>query len=295
MFRRSLGFAVAGIGPLSLVPAASAALLPKGTPYAAEVKAHITGVVHITGNATATTYTVCTPSGDAVDTRSEDYKVNWQASFPQITVPVITSQALGKAAKRLHVPITPTSTGTAAAIGGYHIQGMAPPTSNSGTDTDCQQKPFSATGLFGGNGTALYYNELVTDGYAKVHYWELAMVDADAFAGSPPTFDLPDGTTVPIAKEFGIWTALTPTLDTPLYTAPGWNFVNLRLDESKLVALAKPRVKSVEFKASDDSSKDCSQPADSSSSYVCSVKWTVDWTITLTRRFLYHTVRAYQR
>lgn len=287
--------ALAAVGALGIASAASAANLPKGTPYAAEVKAYITGAVHITGKETATTSTVCTPSGDAVDTRSEDYKVNWRANFPQITVPVITRQALGKAATRLHVPITPTSSGTAAALGGYNIQGMAPPTSNSGNDTDCQQQPFSANGLFGGSGTALYQNELATDGYAKVHYWVLNMVDPTGLEGSPPTFDLPNGTSVTIADELSIWTSVIPPFKSPLITTPGWNYVNLRLDESKLAALAKPGVKSVEFKSSDASSKDCGTPADSSGSYVCSATWTFDWTIKLTKRFLYRTVRAYQR
>ena len=53
--------------------------------------------------------------------------VDWRVAYNQVTVPVADAKELGRAAKQLHLRVTPTSPGTdQGTTGTYDVSGFGP-------------------------------------------------------------------------------------------------------------------------------------------------------------------------
>ena len=270
--------------------------LPKGTPYAAEVSAEITGTVKMSQDFDNVTQNVCEDKPDHV-AEHEQFLLNWKARYPHITVPVAGKAQLGKAYARLHVPVTPTSSGTGGlAGGGYEIDGTAPT-----TDQTCDQVRFTGSGKMETAPFDPLVNErnvLVDDmaGGAKprtIFGFLLGTVDS----ARPATVTKPRGAgeSDDVATAFrGLEDTLPPpAVDTYNNPPPTYNSLALDLPFERFRPLLKHATLTVPI--ADAGTIDCGRSDPGISTSTCTDKYDYAYTVVLHRKFLYKTVRAYPR
>jgi hypothetical protein len=296
----TLATAVAGVAmlaPSALLPASAAAgshgVLPKGTPYAAEVIATIGGESHIVRAVTATTFNVCEAESQIADGEDE-YDFRWKARYPQVTVPVASAEQLGRAYKRLHVRVQPTSDGRGGLTEGtFHFSGHSPPTNegNQGAGgSDCAKQPFDASGTF--TATHPTFADLTYkafEGPRRLFDFDLGSIDSAA----PAAFTLPDGSQADPLANLSEDAEAVPTTPAVLNVPPEYDSVPASFDISKLMRLAHSP--SITIYRRTSGSHDCGTPADDFGELKCGVEWNYQFRVKLTRRFLYRTKADYAR
>lgn len=284
--------AAAGVPPGAV--AASAKSLPKGTPYAAEVKATITGTVKATESSTFRTESVC-EAEPQVGTDQRIVNLTWKVTFPQITVPVATAKDLGKAFKRLHVKVTPTADGDGGLTGGsLQVSGTGPSNGNT-----CDQVNYGAVATLRGQESDPFLFEKVVDvdgdgNQAKRSLFGFQL--GSLGSASPATLERPipgDSDTVRVVDSLlgRLPEASNNFLNNP---PPEWDQLTLDVPTEYFKPLVhRP---SVTFPLTDAGTTDCGSATDPGvSAYRCSLARSLNYTIKLERRTLYKTVRAYPR
>jgi hypothetical protein len=265
--------------------------LPVGTPYAAEVKAQITGAVTIVRTKDGVTNGVCGASPSNSHYQGS-FSLPWFAKYPQVTVPVADQRELGAAAKRLHVDAQPTSKGTGGVLDAtYSINGYGPPTVGSGESSDCAQKPYSQDGSFKAVGPAEFGRDDVHTPFGVRHVFSFGMPEVQEI---PAQYVDNMGTTIDVGQDFTDAVAAVPQPTNLLLAEPGWDsvFADFSIDElKKLVHNSRVNV-TVPVSAG---TADCGSNTSDAGSYSCTVKWSYVWHVTLIKRFLYRTKHAYAR
>lgn len=298
--RVALAAAVAGVAMLTAAvsPGAAAAsrghgVLPRGTPYAAEVIATIGGESHLTSSVTATTFNVCEAEPQVSD-HEDDYDFRWQARYPQVTVPVADAEQLGAAYKKLHVRVQPTADGTGGLTEGtFHFSGHSPPTNegNQGVGgSDCAKQPFAAAGAF--TATHPTFADLTYkafEGPRQAFDFDLGSIDSAA----PASFTMPDGSQADPLSVLDQDAEAVPATPAVLNIPPEYDNVPASFDIAQLRKLAHSP--SVTIYSRTSGSHDCSTPTDDFGALQCKVEWNYQFRIKLTRRFLYRTKAAYAR
>lgn len=294
----AIAAAAAMLALAALLPTAAAAsrahrVLPKGTPYAAEVIATIGGESHLTSSVTATTFNVCEAESQVSD-HEDDYDFRWQARYPQVTVPVADAERLGRAYKRLHVRVRPTADGRGGlAEGTFHFSGHSPPTNegNQGAGgSDCARQPFESSGTF--TATHPTFADLTYkafEGPRQAFDFDLGSIDTAA----PASFTMPDGSQADPLSNLDQAAEAVPRLPAVLNIPAEYDNVPASFDISKLMKLAHSP--SVTIYSRTSGSHDCSVPADDFGALQCKVEWNYQFRIKLTRRFLYRTKADYAR
>ncbi len=286
-----IAMAVAAASPASAAASGGHRVLPKGTPYAAEVIATIIGESHLVFTSTETYFDIC-ETESKVEDESNDYDLYWTARYPQVTVPVADEKQLGRAYKKLHVRVQPTSDGSGGLRKGiFHITGHYPPTDagNQGVGgSDCASQAYDTFGSFTAathpTFSDLTYRDGVEDVFdvpRQVFDFQLGTVDA----ASPATYTLPNGAQGDPVAELRL--AATSAQGAPplLNVPPGVDNVPADFTSAQLKPLVeKP---SVTFYRRTDGSSDCGTSA--------KVEWNYQFRIKLTRRFLYRTKAAYAK
>jgi hypothetical protein len=291
---------VAMLATTALLPATAAAshghgVLPKGTPYAAEVIATITGESHLTLTSTETTFNVCEAESKVAD-ENDEYDLDWKARYPQVTVPVAGKRQLGRASKKLELRVEPTSDGTGGLTDGtFHLSGHSPPTDlgNQGAgSSDCAKQPYEASGTFTATRPTfedLTYADGVFDQPRQLFEFDLGTIDA----ATPAAFSLPDGSQGDPVAELNNAVAGVPTPAAILNVPPGISNVPTDFQLKELEALVeKP---SVTLYRRTSGSHDCGAPATAEGELKCKVEWNYQFRVKLTRRFLYLTKARYAR
>ncbi|MGH2876543.1 MAG: hypothetical protein ACRDNS_18840 [Trebonia sp.] len=271
--------------------------VPKGTPYAAEVIATITGTSHLTYQDNYTLFLVCEEQSAVTDTQ-QTFDFKWSVRYPQVTVPVATRAQLGRAWKRLHVRPQPTAKGTSGAErASYEITGDAPPTAdgNQGAGgSDCTDQAYSGSGLFVAGRPI--FGDLTfeqVEGPRQVFVFDLG----DVFDAQPVSYTMPDGSEGDPIVDLQNVVDHVPIKGMRMLgdtQAPGYNTVPAVFPIDVLTGLVhRPRIALPAINRSD--SRDCGTPSNGVSLDVCTVTWAFHYNVTLTRRFLYRTKRAYAR
>jgi hypothetical protein len=274
--------------------AKSGSVLPKGTPYAAEVTAHIVGSVDISYSDDDTTYSVCEEQS-AESKISEGFGFDWGVSYPHVTVPVADAEQLGKADKRLHVDAQPTSNGVGGLLNSnYTITGSEPATNggNQGAGgSDCQPIAYNGSGTFQDDGKPTFALEDFNHIWGLSHTFVFVM---PAIQATPATYSEPTGGSDSVYDDLTDVTDTIPMSANTLQSQPSWATVPADFDITKLRQLIHSS--SVTLPVSYSSTYDCSDNVDpSTGSDSCSVTWHYKWTVKLVKKFLYRTKRAYAR
>lgn len=296
--RLSAFAATAALASCLLGPPAVAARggeVTKGTPYAAETIATITGTSQLHLQSTATTFDVCEAQSAVTDT-NDTYTFDWSARYPQVTVPVATEAQLGAAYNRLRVPVEPTAHGTGGLTHGtFDIQGDEPPTDegNQGAGgSDCTKQSYASSGAFTASGP-IFVDQTYKDVFGSR---QLFVFDLGDVSGSnPSTYALPDGTDSDPSADLQSDLEYVPTAQLKLVgLTPGdYNTVPANFPLDTLIRLAHSR--SVEIPVNFSNTSDCSTPATDSNAFQCTVTWNYHFQVKLTRRFLYRTRRSYRK
>ena len=150
MIRRALPLLlIAFLAAAAPAQAMKAKIVPKGTAYAAEVKMTVEGTVNVEKHTRLETYRRCQSGASAKYKQDVVIGGSWTAKYNQVTVPIKNEQDLGRAFKKLHVPVTPTSPGKAGFLGSFAIGGYGPQTQGDGGDSDCAQQDYFTQGTLG--------------------------------------------------------------------------------------------------------------------------------------------------
>ena len=269
--------------------------LPKGTPYAAEVIATITGTAHLEYQESLETFNVCEAESAKSD-REEAFDFEWKARYPQVTVPVAGLDTLGKAGSFLTVPVQPTSRGTGGLKSSkFDIEGHSPLTSegNQGAGgSDCQLGAYSARGHFAGSRPSFSVVQKSDHlGARRLFVFNLGQIARSV----PATVTAADGSVGKPVAELDNAAGLLPSNEQDVlhslvdYHAVAGDFPLGKLEP--LVHSAKVTLPPERWTGR----RDCGVPPDETGSDECSVKWKFDYRVKLTRRFLYRTKHSYRK
>lgn len=295
---RRLAWLVIGLMGLAASPALAKGVLPKGTPYAAETTASIIGTVDMHYTDDNSTSEVCDPNASQFTSAEikvdKTFSFDWAANYPHVTVPVADTSELGAAYKRLHVPAQPTSEGHGGlTTSSYDITGTGPATTNGdGSSTDCSHTPFGGSGRFSNFGSPDFSRLNVTDFFGDtrpVYYFTM-----DPIFASPATYQDSYGNTIKVSDDEDEVYNLIPLPSSVLETKPTWDSVpaDFSIDELRtLIHGSTVRLHPNVYSGT----LNCSEPPGPVISDVCSLNWTFRWTVTLHKKFLYVTKRAYRR
>lgn len=288
---------------LALVPGTAQAkkpkVVPEGTPYAAEVKMTVKGTVNVEEHRTFEQFHFCQSGADARYKKDVVIGGSWTAKYNQVTVPIKNEQDLGRAFKRLHVPITPTSPGKSGFLGSFAIGGYGPPTASDGGDSDCAQQDYFTQGTLG---TDSPIKAMFIDQPHKFH--GLTLPFATFLLGvpgppSPATWTDSMGGQSSTDREIGNVITDVPDQELELENNGHNDVVDfggfqsdfdleiLRHLEDQKVVQIPDLVRSGE--------KDCGSDSDELHTQSCTIKWSFKFTPVLTRHFLYKTKRDYRR
>jgi hypothetical protein len=276
---------------------AAARTVPKGTPYAAEVQLKVKGTVEVEETFDGEVYRQC-PSG-ASSKQKLHTKVTgtWVATYNQVTIPVANEFELGRAYTRLHVPVTATSKGKGAFLGGFQIDGHGPATEGTGEESDCGSVDFSTAGLLGAdpsvpptffdqphkvNGVTEPYPLFVlgAPGTASPEMW----ADAEGTQRSVETQVLNTLTDVPEAPQ---------TENATVYDNADFGGFAGNFDISNLRYLIKHR-KYREGDIARIGQSDCNSDFTQDYKKECRLTWSFKYQPVITRHFLYKTKRPYR-
>lgn len=273
---------------------AGAKTVPKGTPYAAEVTAEVTGTVTITRDQDGRTENVC-EAEPQLASRHDSYTLNWKARFPHVTVPVAGSKELGKAFKRLHVPVQPTSDGTGGlAGGGYSIGGSAPTAGDK-----CDAHRYEASGRLTGAPLPPGVGErnvTVVDDGTKVKRTLVGFYLGTVDAADPAK--IPDGdpnTSDEVSTLFSSTLGALPDAPGDLLNNLPPRANGLTLDVSYAEFRPLLHRSSVSIDVADAGTTDCGRVDPGIATLVCSTRRDIRYTVKLEKKKLYETVRAYPR
>jgi hypothetical protein len=280
---------------LAVVPGAVAKrrMLPKHTPYAAEVQALVSGHTSIDYSDTDTTFKVC--EGDSATTSKHAvFDFDWSARYPQVTVPIADARELGKAATKLHVRQQPTAKGKGGMKSGtYTISGEAPPTSGNAQasgGSDCTEVPYSTNGSWIGSPPFFEERSLHDAFGSKVFYFVLSEI----FDATPNDYAMPDGTPMKAVDDLRRIEGMLPDEADVLEAHPTYNSVPVDFPIDKLKTLAHSAtlaIPTINWKGS----RDCSSGESDVDNDTCTLSWDGFFTVTLKKRFPYYTKRAYPR
>lgn len=293
--RRGIAIALAGAGSLVVWGGAATAkmggVIPKGTPYAAEVRMQVTGQAIAEEVQTLTTYNVCEAEPQTVH---NDFKatLNWKATYNQVTVPVMTPQELGAAAKRLFVKVTPTSNGTGGlASGSYDANGTTPSDPNS-----CDAVNYTSSGTYADGGSVPTFEDNGDlNGLPRLFF----DVGAPGAATPGDFMDATGDDYDPAQIEGTIFSTIPSAADDPtgLNGAADVADFGADFDAAELRQLAEPHPGPVELTPiTRNGMVDCGSEQDPDvSSLTCTITYTFAYRVTMTRHSLYRTQRAYSR
>jgi hypothetical protein len=198
--RRGAFAAAASVAVLGWAPTAGAVpthpsaggkdVVPKGTPYAAEVRITINGTAKLSQDITDNGYSDCSyDGGPSTTVDNEHYELNWKATFPHVTVPVATKEELGRAYRRLHVEPKPTADGTGGLTGGsFNVSGRVPYQDQAG----CPGTPYSSGGSIADPDRPYASQDVV-----HIHKTDVDalgfFLSGGAMRATPESYEVPDG------------------------------------------------------------------------------------------------------
>ena len=271
-------------------------MLPKGTPYGAEVIATITGDANLHHTEDATTYNVCEEEAAKSD-QDAKFDFQWKVRYPQVTVPVATGAQLGKAIKRLSLKSQPTSKGTGGLWNSsYAIKGHDPLTSggNQGAGgSDCQLAPYSGGGGFHGTRPSFYALKSSVAAKNGLFIFNLGLIDQ----ADPPSYQDGETSRDPIT-DLGVAEALMPSGGSlsaaSLHKLVTYNSLaaDFKISElKKLVNSKSVTLPPIKWAGTNN----CSEGDDGTIAETCSVDWNYTYHVKLTKRFLYKTKKAYRK
>jgi hypothetical protein len=289
--------------PLGAAPA-PATVVPKGTPYAAEVTTKISGWSYFTVTRKETIKSVC-EAQSAVFTSEEKLNFTWDASYPQVTVPVATYQQLGKAYARLHVDPTPTADGTGGlSSGNWIVNGQAPKEAGGAAKTDCSAQKYSAEGLFKTKSPKATVQtqlssvgDLGDPGPADVVVSLFDLSGASMYA-TPASWTDPSGATTDVMDELDDVSGHVPQPEVHQVHDDGlvsWDALVLANAPQAYAPLISANVVTI-GPLTDSGTVSCgkSHPNGTTES-TCSLHYAVEYFVKLYKHFLYVTQRAYPR
>lgn len=263
--------------------------LPKGTPYAAEVRATILATIDANSHLDQVTPNVC-ETQSSEEMTNEVFDVKWHALYRNVTVPIADGRDLGKAATRLHVPAEPTSPGTGGAHDStYDISGFGPPTQQGDQlagGSDCTKHAFSGKGDYSSTGKPENGRFDFNDDFGPRHLFTFEM---PPITPKPATYAGADGGQVAVPDDL---TNITEGVNqhSGFAAKPGWNIVYADFDIDQL---RKLRTQSkVTLHLVNKGTHDCS---DHANGVTCDTRWNYNWTVILQRKFFYRTKQRYRR
>ena len=243
----------------------------------------------------STTFGVCL---DESSTSRElgTFKFEWEATFPHVTVPVATRATLGRAAKRLSIPVTATSKGKGGLRQGtFYIRGSAPATSGGQQGpggSDCKPVHFSSEGSF--KASKPYFGS-INLGDLDTGRKNGIFILGDVIGSTPRTFKYPDGSNDYPVDELNTALSYLPKQgEITLKKRVGYNgFVETFLPSELAKLVREPVVGMPDMERS--SSLDCSLPSSDQASDSCMVSLDTTFGGSLFKKFLYRTKRAYRK
>jgi hypothetical protein len=275
--------------------------LPKGTPYAAEVRAVIDGQFEMDETYKGDTFQPDCPTGGPfgphiVNGETTKATIHWKLAFNQVTVPVATENELGKAFKKLGVKSQPTSNGVdRGSTGHIHIQGYHPP------ETDAAL----SCGKYNYSGDA----KPVLIG--KPRFFELPDKNANTstfFFGTPTVIDFTPSTYTdtpddrPFIEDFSALTGHIPNPDEagggPM--AISFDSVPALFDIQQLKKLRSSGSVRIPTRHRSGHLHYCedhidNNPNDDGNTFTCKSNFDITYKITLKKHFLYRSKHAYRR
>ena len=287
---------------LVLAPPAAAKtpkIVPKGTPYAAEVKMTVTGTVNVEEHHRLETYRRCESGVSAKYAQDVVIGGSWTAAYKQVTVPIKQERDLGRAYKKLHVPVTPTSPGKSGFLGSFSVGGYGPPTQGDGGDSDCARQDYFTQGTLG------------TDSPIKATFIDQPhKVGGNTFLfatfllglpgpASPATFTDSQGAPYSTDRLVGNTITDVPDQEFALDSNGHDDLADFGgfagdFDPNILEALGGQKVVQIpDIVRSGES--DCGTETNEDHDQACTLKWSFKFTPVLTRHFLHRTKRDYRR
>ena len=273
--------------------------LPAGTPYAAEVRANITGTVHFEEHDHVDTHSVCDAGVDQIVNENETYDLRWGVSFNQVTVPIATAAELGRAARRLHLRATPTSNGiNRGSTGTWSVSGTGPTTSDG-----CDSVPYSASGTLAFEGRPVIVRAIVEQGNPFEEHAVYGFQMPPTVEASPDSWPDTYG-----EQEVSVQTFLGSIENIPSVRATrgqitaghdaDWNFLAAEFETGGQLVRLRTHSAVTLPPITNDGTTLTQCPASITSDFqdsTCNGKYSMNYKVTLMRHALYRTKRAYRR
>jgi hypothetical protein len=153
--------------------------VPKGTPYAVEVKLRMDFTARADVAFSYQTSDEC--SGDTRDVgETENTTVASNVTFPHITLPIATKQDLGAAYRRLHVKPTATATGTGAVTDGHFNA-----TSDGPWGENCTEVRYETDNDLNSSSTKGFFTQ-ASNGKEDVLILDTPAASGEGFSADPP-------------------------------------------------------------------------------------------------------------
>jgi hypothetical protein len=266
---------------------AATGVVPKGTPYAAEVNLRVTASLDYSVDESGGIRAACGGgTGDLTSTEAGRWSEDWDVRYPHITVPLATREDLGKAYHRLHVQVTPTSDGTGGLSGSYSISGRGMPES----EFNCDLQDYGGAGALTSNGDPTFEQKPQADGTDN---FILDFAPGGLF-GDPESYDDFNGDPRDPADELGQYQIRAHDLnpDTDVTSGTGINFSD-DLDSAFKTLVHHPDLVKTLFDTA--VGLDCGTYDDGTAYNSCSYSQTGSAAYAMHRLFLYRTKRAYPK
>jgi hypothetical protein len=298
------GLTAALVAPLAAeAEAVAGGVVPKGTPYAAEVITRVTGQESVEVDYRQTVKNVC-EAKSSKSSYDEHFTFTWDATYPQVTVPVATYQQLGAAYKRLHVQPTPTADGTGGLDhGSWGVYGATPPASSTGKK-DCTPVGYSRFGHLSLDPNKPTVSmklssapQLGDKGPPDVTVSIFNLSGDGTWKSDPEKWTDPGGGITDMAEEVGAVDSDIPQPEVRQAHDIGylsWNALVLADAPQEYAPLVNEP--SVTLHLADKGTFNCGGGAGNGvSQSSCKAQWSLEYEVKLTKRFLYYSKAAYPR
>jgi hypothetical protein len=278
--------------------ASAKGVVPKGTPYAAEVKLVVEGDVHLADHHAMVENGIC--SGGANTPTFNDYAsfgFAYKITYPQVTIPVAGRKELGKAYRRLHVRPTPTAKGKVNSwTAGDQFSGNGPSQADLCQSVNYDNPAGTLTG-----GQPSFAQVVQNRNGQKVDEWTLQV--APNLRADPPLWYQADGSEEDALNSFQLAQGYVPQDPTFDHSDPGVSplealYVALIDDPEAfrpLIHNPHHAMQTSGHYAGDTACEGEPDINDASGSSTCSVTWDYRDDVTIISHFLYRTKRAYRK